>query len=249
MWKNIVASIVISLLAAGAAFPRAEDPAGAKARLKAAWNLKKTSFKQEPDIKKDILLKTVDCYRSLLRDFAECKTECSEACFRMGEIYRSLKMTDEAVREFERTFTFDPSGVFAARSLKEIGHVHRRAKNYEKAIAFYQRVLDECPDQREQCADAYTWIGKVHLKMKQYDEAGALFIGFVEKFPEFPDDALRSIDLAAGALLDQGKRQEAADLLNHWRQHFESLMGRDKRLDKKIEKALEGMKTPERLKE
>ena len=249
MWQKIVAIIAFAVLTAGAAFPGEGDPKGAANRLKEAWNLKKTSFKQETEVKRGILLKTVECYRSLLTDFPEAKAECSEACFRMGEIHRTLKMTDEAVREFNRSITFLSTGVFAARALKEIGHIHRRAKEYDKAVIFYKRVLDECKAQREQCADAYTWIGKVHLKRKEAEKARGLFIGFVEKFPEFPDDGVRSIDLAAGSLIAEGKKDEAAALLNKWRQHFESLLGRDKRLDKKIEKALERMKSPERLKE
>jgi len=249
MWQKIVASIAIAVLTAGAAFPGDGDPTGAANRLKEAWNLKKTSFKQEAEVKKDILLKTVECYRSLLTDFPEAKAECSEACFRMGEIYRSLKMSDEAAQEFNRSIAFLPAQEFAARALKEIGHIHRRAKEYDKAIIFYKRVLHECKEQREQCADTYTWIGKVHLKRKEIEKARGQFIGFVEAFPEFPDDGVRNIDLAVGTLIDEGQKDEAAALLNKWRQHFESLLGKDKRLDKKIEKALERMKSPERLKE
>jgi tetratricopeptide (TPR) repeat protein len=249
MWQKIVTGIAIAVLTAGVAFPREGGPSGASKRLKEAWNLKKTSFKQEAEVKKTILLKTVECYRSLLKEFPEAKAECSQACFRMGEIYRSLKMTEEALREFNRSITFIPAGEFAARSLKEIGHIHRRVKQYDKAIMCYTRVLDECPEQRDQCADAYTWTGKVHLKRKEYEKARGLFIGFIEKFPEFPDDGVRNIDLAAGSLLNEGKREEATALINKWRQHFESLLGKDKRLDKKIERALERMKTPERLKE
>ena len=97
--------------------------------------------------------------------------------------------------------------------------------------------------------NAYTWIGKVHLKRKEVEKARGLFIGFVEMFPEFPGDGVRNIDLAVGTLIDEGQKDEAAALLNKWRQYFESLLGKDKRLNKKIEKALERMKSPERLKE
>ena len=224
------------------------DP-GASDRLKEAWNIKKTSFKQEPDVKKAILLKTAECYRSVLNDFPAAKPECAEACFRMGEIYRTLRMTDEAVKAFNRVLTFDRNGEFAARALKELGHIHRRVKEYDEAILYYRRVLDECPKQRDRCADAYTWIGKVHLKKKEYEKARTLFLDFPNQFPEFPVEAVRNIDLAAGSFLKEGNKQEAAALITKWRQHFMAMLGQDKRLDRKLEKALERMKTPERLKE
>jgi len=222
---------------------------GAEARLKEAWAIKKTSFKKETAVKHGILLETVECYRSLLDEFSECHECCAEACFRMGEIYRSMKMTKKAEEEFNRTFIHDKKGEFAARSLKEIGHIHRRAKEYDAAIAYYNRVLGECPKQRSACADALTWIGKVHLKRKEYQKARDVFLGFVEKFPEFPDDAIRNIDRAAGSFLEEGNREAAASLLAEWQHHFELLLGKDKRTDRLVKKTLEGMKTPERLNE
>jgi hypothetical protein len=116
-------------------------------------------------------------------------------------------------------------------------------------MEYYERVMKECPEQRDTCADAYTWIGKVHLKEKAFEKARALFMDFLNRFPEFPADAVRNIDLAAGSYLTEGRRDEAAALLEDWRSRFESLMGKSKVMDKRIAKALERMKTPDRLKE
>ena len=68
---------------------------------------------------------------------------------------------------------FDNKGEFAARALKEIGHIYRRKKEFEKAAAYYQRVMDECPDQRDVCADAYTWTGKICLRQKENEKSSS----------------------------------------------------------------------------
>jgi tetratricopeptide (TPR) repeat protein len=248
MLKKILACLTVLVLAAGSAMPQ-EEADDASSRLKQAWALKRTSFKQEPNVKRDILLKTVDCYRALVADFPDDKSACAEACFRMGEIYRSLKMTDEAAQEFSRVLVFEGKGEFPARALKELGHIKRREKNYAEALKLYKRVLDECPEEKDHCADAVTWTGKVLLKMGQSEKARVTLIGFAESFPEFPDEAIRNIDLAAASLLREGDSSGASALLEKWRSHFETLLGRDRRVDKKIEKALGRMKTPEMLKQ
>lgn len=247
--KFWIGLVLVGLLANFASLQGADDSKAAADRLKEAWAIKKTSFKKDKAVKETILLKTVECYCSLIKDFPEAKAECAEACFRIGEIFRTLKRVEDSEREFMRVLDFDKSGAFAARALKEVGHLYRRAKEYDKALGFYKRVMDEFAGQKEQCADAYTWIGKVHLVKKEYDKARDFFLSFVEKFPEFPDDGIRNVDLAVGSYITEGNREAAVSLLSKWRQHFESLLGKDEKLDRKIEKALERMKSPEKLQE
>lgn len=248
MIKKIVGSCLAVVFLLGLAQSQTTEENPAVERLKEASSLKRTSFKQAPEKKKEILLKTVECYRSVCNDFPEDRAACSEAGFRMGEILRTLKQSEEAKRAFEQSVEFDPASRFAARALKEIGHLHRRAKEYDQAMACYRRVLSECTDWNEDCADALTWIGKVHLKQGEHEKARTILVSFADTYPQFPDEAIRNIDLAAESYLDEGNREKAEELLSRWRQHFESQMGKDERLDKKIEKALERMKTPEQLK-
>lgn len=247
MMRKTVMGIAMLLVFAGAAFAQDGTQKAAAQRLKEAWSLRRTSFKQKAEKKRKILLDTVECYRSVLQDFPEAKAACAEAAFRAGEIYRSLKMNVEAERSFQEVLRHDVGGVFAARALLEIGHLHRRAKAYDEALAAYRKVLKQCPEARSQCADAVTWIGKVLLRKKAYDEARRVLLEFADKFPEFPEDAIRNIDLAAASLLQEGKKAEAEALVEKWRAHFEALLGKDERLDRRITRALERMRTPDRL--
>lgn len=248
MIRRLSVCLVLTILVAGFSMAQESTQPSAKERLKEAWSLKKTSFKQEADVKERILLQTVERYKAILDEFPEDKAACAEAGYRAAEILRTLKKPDEAKAEFQRVLTFDPSSEFAARALKEIGHIYRRNKEYDQAIAHYKRVIDECRDHLGCCADSMTWIGKVFLKQKKYKEARRIFTDFVKMFPDFPDDAIRNIDLAAGSWVDEGNFQEAESMLHLWRTHFESRLGQDDRWDKKVKKALEKMKTPERLK-
>jgi tetratricopeptide (TPR) repeat protein len=252
MCKQIIAGMVLVLFLSG--FASTQEQSGsqdraqqAAERLRESWALKKTSYKKEPQIKEEILLKTVESYQAIVHEFPENKEICAEASFRAGEILRTLKKPDEAKKAFQKAHAVEPEGEFAARALKEIGHLHRRVKEYDQALSFYRRVMEECSEHKDCCADALTWIGKVYLKQEQYEKARTTLIGFVDRFPEFPDEAIRNIDLAAGSLLQEGNAEEARALLAKWRQHFESQLGKDDRLDKKIKKALERMKTPGRL--
>ena len=219
----------------------------ARQRLKEIWALKRTSFKKEASVKRKILLETAQAYEEFCIRFLEASAECAEACFRAGEIYRTLKMTGQAEAMFDVTLTHDAKGVFAARALKELGHIRRRSKDYEKAIRLYERVLAECPAVKAQCADAMTWIGKVHMKTKSYEKARSVFLAFPERYPDFLEESVRNIDLAVQTLILEKNHAAAATLLETWRGRFEAMLGKDARTDRRIEGALEKMKSPEKL--
>jgi len=256
MMKRLLAGMLIFMLLIGSHSAEGiEDKTSdsdqqntAAYKLKAAWALKRTSFKKEPEVKKEILLKTVVLYQAMLSEYPDASSECAEACYRIGEIYRSLKLVGKAEAAFNMVLTYEKNSDFAARALNELGHIYRRYKEYDKAINYYQKVQTDCPAQKDRCADAYTWIGKVYLLQKQYDKARSIFLSFPDKFPGFYEDAVRNIDLAVNSLITEGNLEDAAALLSKWRQHFESLLGKDKKLDKKIERALDRMKSPDKLK-
>jgi tetratricopeptide (TPR) repeat protein len=221
--------------------------AAAAAKLKEASALRRTSFKKPNDEKKRILLETAGVYERIIEEYRTCRPECAEASFRAGEIYRSLKMADRAEASFLRTLDFQAAGEFAARSLNEVGHIYRRKVDFGRAIEFYRRVLDECADVRDECADAVTWIGKVQLKMNELEKGRQTLLGFADRFPEFPVIAIRNMDLVALSLIDEGRLNEAESLVESCIQRYDVRNGEDGALDKKVEKALKKMKAVEKL--
>lgn len=220
---------------------------GAKAKLKAASAMRRTSFKKPADEKERILLAAAAAYEEIVRLHADCHAECAEATFRAGEIYRTLRMADRAEAAFMRALEFQTGGEFAARSLNEVGHLYRRKKDYPHAMAYYRRVLSECADVRDECADAWTWIGKVYLKVGENEKGLETLVDFADRFPEFPVAAIRNIDLAALALIKEGRFDEAAEMIDRCVRRFESAEGDDDKQAKAIEKALGKMKSVEKL--
>jgi len=252
MWKKpllclFFIPLLIALVAVQAPAQKAPEPNPAKAKLKEASSLRRTSFKKPKVEKNRILLETAAVYESLIARCAEFKPECAQASFRAGEIYRTLGMVEKAESSFLRTLEFEQKGEFAARSLVEVGHIARRAKDYPAAIIGYERVLTQCPDVRDECADAVTWIGKVLLKMKDYEKGRQKLLAFERQFPEFPVAAIRNIDVAAQSLINEERYDEAAAMIEDCVNRFEAKMGDDPKADKKVEKALSKMKSAERL--
>lgn len=241
---------VLLLLALGATevpAQNAPDPNPAAVKLKQASDLRRTSFKKPKEEKKRILLETAAVYEGIIAECVDFRAECAQASFRAGEIYRTLGMTQKAESSFLRTLEFEGQGEFAARSLVELGHIARRAKDYPAAIARYQRVLTECPAVRDECADAVTWTGKVLLKAKDHEKGRQTLLAFEKQFPEFPVAAIRNIDLVAQSLINEGRFDEAAAMVEECVNRFETKIGSDPKEDKKVEKALRKMKAAERL--
>jgi tetratricopeptide (TPR) repeat protein len=248
MFKRTIAALLCATLLAGIVAAQEEGQDGsAAAKLKEAYALRRTSFKKPREVKNRILLETAGIYEQIIKEHSECRAECAQASFRAGEIYRSLKMAERAEASFLRTLQFEKKGDFAARSLNEVGHIHRRKEEYDRAIEFYRRVLSECTDIRDECAEALTWIGKVQLKRNELEKGRQTLLGFADRFPDFPAAAIRNMDLVALSLIDEGKIAEAEDIVESCHQRYGSLSEADPATAKKVEKALKKMKAGERL--
>ncbi len=239
--------VLVGLVAKQVPAQKAPDPNPAVVKLKEASNLRRTSFKKPKEEKKRILLETAAVYEGIIAECATFAPECAQASFRAGEIYRTLRMTRKAETSFIRTLEFQKDGEFAARSLLEVGHIYRRAKDYPAAIVRYRRVLAECSAVRDECADAVTWIGKVQLRMKDLEKGRETLLGFEKRFPEFPVAAIRNIDLVAQSLIGEGRFDEAAALVDGCVSRFSAAIGANPKRDKQVEKALSRMKAVERL--
>jgi len=227
----------------------AKGESAAALKLKEASLHRRRSFKQPADEKRRILLEAAALYEAVIIDYPECRPESAQAAFRAGEIYRSVGLPERAGKSFQKAVAFDRSGEFAARSLNELGHLHRRKKDYPKALEFYARVQKECPKVRDECADAVTWTGKVLLKQEQSDRGRQVLLGFAERFPDFPVQAIRNIDLAACSLIKEGRIDAAAVLVESCRQTYDRAGDGNKSMKRKIEKALGKMKADEILAE
>jgi|GEM_PF-3276554 len=246
----IVLFLVVSVAVCGATdlwSKGKEPPNPAQIKLKAAWDLKRTSFKKPKEDKERILLEVAQAYQQIIAELPEFTQECAQAAFRAGEIYRTVGRLKQAEATFLQALELDPKGTFAARSLNEVGHLYRRKKDYATALAYYQRVQGEYTAIRKEAAAAVTWTGKVYLRLKEYDRGRQVLLGFMEMFPEFPEQAVRNVDRVVLSLIEEGRSEDAVAVLTRFLKRIEGVMGKSIKQDRAVSKALGKMKSGKRL--
>jgi tetratricopeptide (TPR) repeat protein len=244
----VVNLILLAVLAAtGSDNAAAGTAVSARDQLRAAANLKRTSFKKEPSEKRRILLEVVKAYEQVVQAHPQEREECAEALYRQGEILRSLKDEADAARKFEQVLEFKDVPHFRARALIECGHLKRRAGDWKSATGFYQQVVTEHSDMRSEMATAWTWIGRAQLQVGQHKEGREQLLSFEEEFPEFPARAIRNVDLVALSLLESGQTAEAQAMVDNCRTRFKEKAEQEDSVADEIERALAKMRALKRL--
>ncbi|MEW6745969.1 MAG: hypothetical protein AB1486_24790 [Planctomycetota bacterium] len=226
----------------GAASVAATPSPQAQAQLKAAWQIKRASFKKDPAEKQRILEEAIGAFQKVLDDYPQARLEGGEACFRIGEIYRALKDEKRAVEHFTKALEFAESPRFRARSLLELGHIRRRHDDRQGALTFYERVMQEHADQRNEASQAMSWAGKTALSMGDGEKGKKLLLDFEASYPEYPAAAIRNIDRVALWLVEAGRTEEAAALVDGCRERFTKKAETDPKAAPDIHKALARMK-------
>jgi len=101
-----------------------------------------------------------------------------EYSFQIGNLYSSLQMEDEAIKEYRRTLRVDPHHPGAKWFLS---HVLSSKGYHEEAF----RLVRELMDQRPEDPELYYWAGEILLQLKQPDLAKEYFARVDElNFPE-----------------------------------------------------------------
>jgi tetratricopeptide (TPR) repeat protein len=138
----------------------------------------------------------------------------AEAHWRAGELWRTLRHEEEARGCFTATTRFaEAAPRLAARAWLELGHLDRRAKRWDDALASYRRVVALQPEQRRESASAFTWQGKVLLAKGDAADGHALLLSVGARFPELPLDDVRNVDTVACDWIEAGRLEEARDLV------------------------------------
>jgi tetratricopeptide (TPR) repeat protein len=138
----------------------------------------------------------------------------AEAHWRAGELWRTLRHEENARRSFSAVTGMaaaDPR--LAAKAWLEIGHLDRRAKRWDAAIASYRRVLEVEPQQRRESAQSLTWQGKSLLSKGATADGHALLLVVGQRFPDLPLEDIRNVDQVACDWIDAGRVEEARDLV------------------------------------
>lgn len=193
----------------------AAPSAKAKAALAEASKAKRAASGLKAEEKLAALTKAAGEYERAARAVADERAAAAEALFRAGEIWRTVRHEEDAQRCFAAVAAEAASAPgFAARAWIELGHLERRQKRFEGALRCYGCVLAIVPEQRRECVRALTWRGKTQLEQKDEKEGHATLLAVGGRYPDFPLDDIRNVDLVAVDWIKAGRVAEARALVD-----------------------------------
>ena len=145
----------------------------------------------------------------------------SEAAYREGELWLRLEQPGDAVGAFQVCIdacqtTPDGGGQeleFAARARLQLGHIHRRASRFGKAIHSYGLVAQQEFATRRHLNDALEWQGRCWMELAQWSLAEQAFTRWAAQ-AENQLEQVRAVDRQAQALIAAGKITKAEVLLS-----------------------------------
>ena len=90
----------------------------------------------------------------------------------------SLKLYEEAIQEFDKAITIQPSYYFAYHKK---GNALYNLQRYEEAIECYDKTIQKNPD------DSLAWLNKgtAFIQMKEFEKAISCFDSAIELNPMF----------------------------------------------------------------
>ena len=222
-----------------------------QAQLKAASTRKRDSHGTEGSTRESILLDAARMYEEAGTEFADLADIHTEAWFRAGEIRRSLRQVEEAMRCFQTATDNEEGAEFAARAQLEIAHLERRTDQFERALELYELAETRFPSQRKVCVDARTWQGKALRLLERTPEGHERLLSLRVDYPDFPVQDVRNVDLVAMDWIEAGRIEEARQLVDSCVSHYRDRPvgeGRSaEKLARDIEKALSKMRSRDRL--
>jgi tetratricopeptide (TPR) repeat protein len=218
------------------------DRPSAKEAIAQARSIKSEAQGKKGEERYNILLRAAEAYQKVAADYSAEHKVAGESWFRAGEILRILRQVEAAERCFASCSKISEAPEFGARGLQELAHISRRLKNREEALQRYAAVEVQFPDQRRECARALTWQGKVLIELKRVDEGQKTLLAVGSRFPEFPVQDIRNVDLVAMVWAKNQRPDEARALVRACIDRHSVIPEGDKEVPEKVKKALAKMK-------
>ncbi|MBK7642243.1 MAG: hypothetical protein IPJ19_04225 [Planctomycetes bacterium] len=166
---------------------------------------------------------------------------CAEASFRAGELLRSAGDLEGAAKEFQAAREQRGESPFRVRALLELGHMQRRAKKLEQALASYEAVLADRATSATQRDEAALWVGSVHQDLHHPDDARRAWQRVADTGDD-PLDRIRAFDHIASLLVDQGDLEGAAGTLDRCRSALTGPAAEETRTGERVRSALQNMR-------
>lgn len=218
----------------------------AKAQMEHATALKKTLRGLEGDARDRARAEVVAAYRAVREYFSGDGAACAEAAFRAGELLRTADDLAGALAEFTVARDRGTGTDFRVRAMLEIGHVERRAKQPQKAIAAYETVVADDVASRRQKDDALLWIGRVWAGEERWTDARRVWQKVADGGDD-PLDRVQAFDLIASALIEAADLEGAAGTIKRCHEALAEVAGEDTKAGERVRSALASMRSEGQL--
>jgi tetratricopeptide (TPR) repeat protein len=186
-------------------------------------------------------------YSAVARHWSAEKELVTEACYRRGEILRSLGEEGAARGAFEDALEAAPKGNdFSVRALLEIGHVCRRAEQHADAMEFYEKARDRKGVSLRYNNDGREWLARTLLAVLEWKAAEAAAIDWAEH-AEGPVEEVKARDRQVLALVGQKRLLAARQLLEQVREEMKPLAAAPTKEGESVRRSLYRMKAPKAL--
>ncbi|HIA38398.1 MAG TPA: hypothetical protein EYN86_02645 [Planctomycetes bacterium] len=187
---------------------------------------------------------TADAYAEVKRYWPDAHPYVEEACFRRGEILRSLGESGAARGCFEDVLEVAPDDSdFYIRSLLELGHLCRRAKQYDPSLSYYSLAAAHHKGSLSYQVRGQSWLAKLNLTLKEYEtaiRAAKLWRKRALSSVEY----IRASDVYLCALAESHEWEMAEKELKSLRNKMQKQSTAPSEEGKSVAKALDGLKAP-----
>jgi len=132
---------------------------------------------------KKYLLKAIDQYRNLIRDYPNLKKgDALITIYRLAKSYEYLNLYQEALAEFKYFYSRYPESEYIPEAMFMIGKMCYRMGKFDRAIEGFKEYIKRFPDD-EHVKDAYFSIGDCYSQIRQFDDANIWYGNALKKWP------------------------------------------------------------------
>lgn len=218
----------------------------AKAQLEHATTLKKGLRGMEGESRDKARADAVAAYRAVREYFGADAALCAEAAFRAGELLRTSDDLPGALAEFAVARDRGAGTDFRLRAMLEIGHVERRSKHHQPAIAAYEAVVADDEATARQKDEAMLWLGRIYADLERFADARRVWQKVADKGDD-PLDRIQAFDQIAAVLVETGDLEGAAGVIKRCHDALSDVSQEETKLGERVRSALGAMRCVDQL--
>jgi len=132
---------------------------------------------------KKYLLKAINNYRNLIRDYPDSKKEDAlMVTYRLAKSYEYLNLYQESLIEFKHLYSQYPESEHIAEAMFMIGKMYYLTGKFGRAIEGFKEYITKFPDD-EHVKDAYFCIGDCYTHIRQFNDANDWYGKALKRWP------------------------------------------------------------------